>query len=105
MAYASVPAIRLALERARWRLSDVDLWEINETFAAQVLLDAAELGLKEELINVRGGAIALGHPFGATGLRLVLTLLLELRRRGKRRGCAAISVGGGLGLAACVQAL
>ena len=105
MAYAAVPAIRLALERARWRLADVDLWEINETFAAQVLLDAAELRLKEEFINVRGGAIALGHPFGATGLRLVLTLLLELRRRGKRRGCAAISVGGGLGIAACVQAL
>jgi acetyl-CoA C-acetyltransferase len=105
MAYAAVPAIRQALERARWRISDVDLWEINETFAAQVLLDAAELGLKEERINVRGGAIAIGHPFGATGLRLVLSLLLELRRRGQRRGCAAISVGGGLGIAACVEAL
>jgi acetyl-CoA C-acetyltransferase len=105
MAYAAVPAVKLALERARWRVSDVDLWEINETFAAQVLLDAAELGLKEETINVRGGAIALGHPFGATGIRLVLSLLLELRRRGKRRGGAAISVGGGLGIAACVEAL
>ena len=105
MAYAAVPAIRQALERARWRLSDVDLWEINETFAAQVLLDAAELGIPEEKINVRGGAIAIGHPFGATGLRLVLSLLLELRHRGKRRGCAAISVGGGLGIAACVEAL
>jgi acetyl-CoA acetyltransferase family protein len=105
MAYAAVPAVLSALERARWRVSDVDLWEINETFAAQVLLDAAELGIKEDIINVRGGAIALGHPFGATGLRLVLSLLLELRRRGKRRGCAAISVGGGLGIAACVDAL
>jgi acetyl-CoA acetyltransferase family protein len=105
MAYAAVPAVRQALEKARWRVADVDLWEINETFAAQVLLDAAELGLEEERINVRGGAIALGHPFGATGLRLVLSLLLELRRRGKRRGCAAISVGGGLGIAACVEAL
>jgi len=105
MAYAAVPAVFQALERARWRVSDVDLWEINETFAAQVLLDAAELGIPEERINVRGGAIALGHPFGATGLRLVLSLLLELRRRGKRRGCAAISVGGGLGIAACVEAL
>ena len=105
MAYAAVPAVLQALERARWRVSDVDLWEINETFAAQVLLDAAELRIKEEIINVRGGAIALGHPFGATGLRLVLSLLLELRRRGKRRGCAAISVGGGLGIAACVEAL
>jgi acetyl-CoA C-acetyltransferase len=105
MAYAAVPAIRQALERARWRASDVDLWEINETFAAQVLLDAAELGIGEERINVNGGAIALGHPFGATGVRLVLTALLELRRRGKRRGCAAISVGGGLGIAVCVEAL
>ena len=105
MAYAAVPAVRQALERARWRVRDVDLWEINETFAAQVLLDAAELELEEDRVNVRGGAIALGHPFGATGIRLVLSLLLELRRRGKRRGCAAISVGGGLGIAACVDAL
>ncbi|HEX4048762.1 MAG TPA: thiolase family protein [Elusimicrobiota bacterium] len=105
MAYAAVPAVRRALERARWRAADVDLWEINETFAAQVLLDSAELGLDLERVNVRGGAIALGHPFGATGLRLVLSLLLELRRRGERRGCAAISVGGGLGVAACVEAL
>jgi acetyl-CoA acetyltransferase family protein len=105
MAYAAVPAVRQALERARWRIGDVDLWEINETFAAQVLLDAAELGIPEELINVRGGAVALGHPFGATGIRLVLSLLLELRHRGKRRGCAAISVGGGLGIAVCVEAL
>ncbi|MDE2511564.1 MAG: acetyl-CoA C-acyltransferase [Elusimicrobia bacterium] len=105
MAYAAVPAIRKALESARWRVSDVDLWEVNETFAAQALLDAAELGIPEEKINVRGGAIALGHPFGATGLRLVLSLLLELRRRGLRRGCAAISVGGGLGIAVCVEGL
>jgi len=105
MAYAAVPAVRLALERARWRASDVDLWEINETFAAQVLLDQNELGLDPERINVNGGAIALGHPFGATGVRLVHTLLLELRRRSKRRGLAAISVGGGLGIAVCVEAL
>ncbi|OGS39113.1 MAG: hypothetical protein A2506_02370, partial [Elusimicrobia bacterium RIFOXYD12_FULL_66_9] len=63
MAYAAVPAVRKALEKARWRTRDVDLWEINETFAAQVLLDSAELGLHEEKVNVRGGAIALGHPF------------------------------------------
>jgi acetyl-CoA C-acetyltransferase len=105
MAYAAVPAVRQALERARWRSTDVDLWELNETFAAQVLLDAAEIGIPEERLNVRGGAIAIGHPFGATGLRLVLALLLELRHRGKRRGCAAISVGGGLGIAVCVEAL
>jgi acetyl-CoA C-acetyltransferase len=105
MAYAAVPAVRLALERARWRESEIDLWEINETFAAQVLLDSAELGIKADLVNPNGGAIALGHPFGATGVRLVHTLLLELRRRSKRRGVAAISVGGGLGIAVCVEAL
>jgi acetyl-CoA C-acetyltransferase len=105
MAYAAVPAVRRALEEARWRSADVDRWEINETFAAQVLLDAAELGIPHDRVNVRGGAIALGHPFGATGLRLILTLLRELRRIGKRRGGAAISVGGGLGIAACVEAL
>jgi len=105
MAYAAVPAIRLALERARWRVGEVDLWELNETFAAQVLLDRAELGVDEDRVNVNGGAIALGHPFGATGVRLVHTLLLELRRRSKRRGVAAISIGAGLGIALCVEAL
>lgn len=105
MAYAAVPAVRKALEKARWRVKDAELWEINETFAAQVLLDANELAIPEEKINARGGAIALGHPFAATGLRLVLSLLLELKRRGGRRGVAAISVGGGLGIAACVEAL
>lgn len=105
MAYAAVPAVRKALEQARWRASEVDLWEINETFAAQVLLDQAELGIDTERVNPNGGAIALGHPFGATGVRLVHTLLLELRRRSRRRGVAAISVGGGLGIAVCVEAL
>ncbi len=105
MAYAAVPAVFKALESARWRPQDADLWELNETFAAQVLLDLDALGLDPARVNPRGGAIALGHPFGATGLRLVLSLLLELRRRGLRRGVAAISVGGGLGIAACVEAL
>ena len=105
MAYAAVPAVRQALERARWRVADVDVWEVNETFAAQVLLDRAELDIDAEKVNPNGGAIALGHPFGATGVRLVHTLLLELRRRSRRRGVAAISVGGGLGIAVCVEAL
>lgn len=105
MAYASVPAVKLALEKARWRVKDVDLWEVNETFAAQVLLDRAALGLDEEKVNPNGGAIALGHPFAATGPRLVHTLLLELRRRHLRRGVASISIGAGLGIAVCVEAL
>jgi acetyl-CoA acetyltransferase family protein len=103
MAYAAVPAVRRALEKARWKPADVDLWEVNETFAAQTLLDRAELEIPEDRLNVNGGAIALGHPFGATGVRLVHTLLLELKRRGKKRGVAAISVGGGQGVAACVE--
>lgn len=105
MAYAAVPAVRSVLEKARWRASDVDLWELNETFAAQVLIDRSEMGVFEEKVNVNGGAIALGHPFGATGVRLVHTLLLELRRRGQRRGVAAISVGAGLGIAVAVEAI
>jgi acetyl-CoA C-acetyltransferase len=105
MAYAAVPAARLALERARWSARDVDVWEINETFAVQVLLDAFELRIPSESLNPSGGAISLGHPFGATGIRLVLTALHELRRRGRRRALAAISVGGGLGIAACVEAV
>lgn len=104
MAYAAVPAARSALEKAGWKGADVDLWEINETFAAQTLLDRAELDIPEDRLNVNGGAIALGHPFGATGVRLIHTLLLELRRRGKKKGVAAISVGGGQGVAACVEA-
>lgn len=104
MAYAAVPAARKALEAAGWKGADVDLWEINETFAAQTLLDQTELEIPEDRLNVNGGAIALGHPFGATGVRLVHTLLLELKRRGKKRGVAAISVGGGQGVAACVEA-
>ena len=105
MAYAAVPAVRLALDRARWRAKEIELWEINETFAAQVLLDRRELALDPETVNPNGGAVALGHPFGATGPRLVLSLLRELKRRAGRRGVAAISVGGGLGVAACVEAL
>lgn len=104
MAYAAVPAAQAALKKAGWKAQDVDLWEINETFAAQTLLDQAELGIAEDRLNVNGGAIALGHPFGATGVRLVHTLLLELKRRGKKKGVAAISVGGGQGVAACVEA-
>ncbi|MDX6769652.1 MAG: thiolase family protein [Elusimicrobiota bacterium] len=104
MAYAAVPAARKALEAAGWKGAEVDLWEVNETFAAQTLLDQRELEIPEDRLNVNGGAIALGHPFGATGVRLVHTLLLELKRRGKKKGVAAISVGGGQGVAACVEA-
>jgi acetyl-CoA C-acetyltransferase len=86
-------------------LDDLDLIEVNEAFAAQYLAVEKELGLDRERVNVNGGAIALGHPLGATGTRLILTLLLELRRRGRTRGLATACIGGGQGIAAIVEAV
>ena len=103
MAYASVVAIRGLLVRLGLAVSDIDLFEINETFAAQILVDMKELAIPEDRLNCNGGALALGHPFSATGARLVLTLLKELRRRSLKRGIASICVGGGLGVAVAVE--
>ncbi|MBI3300080.1 MAG: thiolase family protein [Elusimicrobia bacterium] len=105
MGVASVPAVRAALAKASWKASDVDLWEINETFAAQLLLDAQELDLDLGRVNVNGGAVALGHPFAASGARLLLGAALELRRRGLRRAGTAVCVGGGLGVAVLLEAM
>ena len=102
---ASVPAVAAALAKAGWTAAEVDLWEINETFSAQLLIDARELGLDLARVNVNGGAIALGHPFAASGARLLQGLALELRRRRARRGGAAVCVGGGLGVAVLVEAM
>ncbi len=99
MGIGPAPAIRKALGRAGMTLDDVDLFEINEAFAGQVLAVVRELGLDEGKLNVNGGAIALGHPLGATGTRLVLTLLKELRRRGGGTGVASACIGGGQGIA------
>ena len=99
MGIGPVPATRLALDQAGLRLSDIDLIEVNEAFAAQYLAVEQELGLDREKTNVNGGAIALGHPLGATGTRLVLTLLRELSRRGGKRGLATACIGGGQGIA------
>lgn len=99
MGIGPVPATRQALDRAGLKLSDMDLIEVNEAFAAQYLAVEQELGLDREITNVNGGAIALGHPLGATGSRLVLTMLLELRRRGGRYGLATACIGGGQGIA------
>ena len=85
-------------------LDDIDLVEVNEAFAGQYLAVERELGLDRERTNVNGGAIALGHPLGASGTRLVLTVLLELRRRGKKRGLATACIGGGQGIAMIVEA-
>ncbi len=103
MGIGPIPASKLALERAGWSLEDVDVVEINEAFAGQYLAVEQELGLDRERTNVNGGAIALGHPLGATGTRLVYTLLKELNRRGGGRGLASACIGGGQGIAMCVE--
>ena len=103
MGMGPAPATRLVLEKAKLTLKDLDLIEVNEAFAAQYLAVEKELGLDRERVNVNGGAIALGHPLGMTGTRLLLTLTLELRRRGLKRGLATACIGGGQGIAAIVE--
>jgi acetyl-CoA C-acetyltransferase/acetyl-CoA acyltransferase 2 len=103
MGIGPVPAIRKCLERAGVKLADVDLFEINEAFAAQYLGVEKELGLDRDKVNVNGGAISLGHPLGATGTRLILTLLLQLRRSKKRLGVASACIGGGQGIAILIE--
>jgi acetyl-CoA acyltransferase 2 len=105
MGMGPAPAIRKALDRAHLSLADLDLIEINEAFAPQYLACEKELGLDRDKVNVNGGAIALGHPLGASGARLLLTLLLELRRRGKHYGVASACIGGGQGIAMIVEAI
>ena len=103
MGMGPAPATRKALERAGVTLDQIDLIEVNEAFAGQYLAVEKELGLNRDNVNVNGGAIALGHPLGMTGTRLLLTLTLELRRRGKKLGLATACIGGGQGIAAIVE--
>jgi len=105
MGIGPVPATRMVLEKAGLKLSDMDLIEVNEAFAAQYLAVERELGLDRDKTNVNGGAIALGHPLAATGTRLVLTMLLELRRRNGRYGLATACIGGGQGIAMIVEGM
>jgi acetyl-CoA acetyltransferase family protein len=105
MGSGPVPATRAALKKAGMKLDDIDLIEVNEAFAAQYLAVEKELGLDREKVNVNGGAIALGHPLGASGTRLVLTLLYELKRRHKKYGLATACIGGGQGIAVIVESL
>jgi acetyl-CoA acetyltransferase family protein len=105
MGSGPVPASKLALKKAGLKLEDMDLIEVNEAFAAQYLAVEKELGLDRKKVNVNGGAIALGHPLGATGTRLVITLLYELRRRNKKYGLATACIGGGQGIAMIVESL
>jgi len=103
MGIGPAPAARKALADAALGMNDIDLWEINEAFAGQILGVVKELGLDRAKLNVNGGAIALGHPLGATGARLALTLLYELRRSGKKRGLAGACIGGGQGYAMILE--
>ena len=105
MGMGPAPATRKALDRAGLKLADIDLIEVNEAFAGQYLAVEKELGLSRSKTNVNGGAIALGHPLGMTGSRLLLTLTLELGRRGKKYGLATACIGGGQGIAALVESL
>ncbi len=102
---APVAATQRALARAGWSVADVDLWEVNEAFAVVPMAFMHELGVPREKLNVRGGAISLGHPIGASGARIVVTLLAAMRERGARRGVAAICIGGGEALTVCVERL
>ncbi len=103
MGIGPVAAIEKALDMAGWKLGDVDLFEVNEAFAAQYLAVEQALSLPRERTNVQGGAIALGHPVGASGARLLLTLGYQLRRQGLRRGVAALCIGGGQGIAMAIE--
>jgi acetyl-CoA C-acetyltransferase len=100
---APVPAIRKTLERAGWSVEDVDLWEINEAFAIVPMIAMKDLGIPHAKLNVNGGACALGHPIGASGARVLVTLIAALEARGLKRGIAALCIGGGEGIAMAVE--
>ncbi len=103
MGLGPLPAVRKALDRAGLAVGEIDLFELNEAFAAQALAVAADLGVDAARVNVGGGAIALGHPIGASGARVLVTLIHHLRRTNGRRGVAALCVGGGMGVAMVVE--
>jgi len=103
MGIGPVGAVRTALERAGLAAGDIELWELNEAFAVQSLAVVKELGLDPAIVNVNGGAIALGHPIGASGTRILVTLLYEMQRRGVRLGAAGLCIGGGMGIAMIVE--
>ena len=103
MGLGPIQAVNMALEKARWKSKDVDLFEINEAFAAQSIAVIRDLKIPKEIVNVNGGAIALGHPIGASGTRILVTLIHEMIRQNKAKGCATLCIGGGMGIAVCVE--
>src|SRR6185369_6748140 len=100
-----VEAVRKVAKKTGWDLKDVDLFEINEAFSVQMVAVLRELGIEPAKVNVHGGAVALGHPIGASGARVLTTLIYALRRQGKRRGIASLCLGGGNGVALAIEAL
>jgi len=103
MGLGPIPAVNMALKKARWKIEDVDLFEINEAFAAQSIAVIRDLKIPKKIVNVNGGAIALGHPIGASGTRILVTLIHELIRQDKSKGCATLCIGGGMGIAICIE--
>ena len=103
MGLGPIPAVNMALKKAGWKIEDIDLFEINEAFAAQSIAVIRDLKIPKEIVNVNGGAIALGHPIGASGTRILVTLIHELIRQNKNKGCATLCIGGGMGIAMCIE--
>ncbi len=104
MGSGPIPASRKALEKAGWKVSDLDLVEANEAFAAQAIAVNKDMGWNADIVNVNGGAIAIGHPIGASGTRVLTTLLYEMQSRSAKKGLATLCIGGGMGIAMCVEA-
>jgi acetyl-CoA C-acetyltransferase len=103
MGLGPIEAVRQATKKAKWNIDEVDLFEINEAFAAQTIAVIRELGIDQNKVNVNGGAIALGHPIGASGARILVTLIHEMKKQNKNKGCAALCIGGGMGIALCIE--
>tara|TARA_B100001093_G_scaffold41800_1_gene35596 strand:+ start:6 stop:818 length:813 start_codon:yes stop_codon:yes gene_type:complete len=103
MGLGPIEAVRKAVKIANWNIEEVDLFEINEAFAAQSLAVIRELNIDQNKVNVNGGAIALGHPIGASGARILVTLIHEMKKQNKKKGCATLCIGGGMGIALCIQ--
>ena len=103
MGLGPIGAVKQALKKAKWKLEDIDLFEINEAFAAQTIAVIRELNIDENKVNINGGAIALGHPIGASGARILVSLINEMKKLNKKKGCASLCIGGGMGIALCIE--
>jgi len=103
MGLGPIMAVNIALEKVGWKIEDIDLFEVNEAFAAQSIAVIRDLKIPKKIVNVNGGAIALGHPIGASGTRILVTLIHEMIKQNKNKGCATLCIGGGMGIAMCIE--